>query len=40
MTMNAALEQALESIELDHDGLSDDLQRMIAVDTSFPPGAG
>lgn len=40
MTMNAALEQALESIETDHDGLIDDLQRMIAVDTCFPPGAG
>jgi succinyl-diaminopimelate desuccinylase len=40
MMTNAALEQALDSIEADHAGLIDDLQRMIAVDTSFPPGAG
>ena len=40
MATNAALQQALESIEADHDSLIDDLQRMIAVDTCFPPGAG
>jgi succinyl-diaminopimelate desuccinylase len=40
MATNTALAQALESIEADHDSLVDDLQRMIAVDTCFPPGAG
>jgi succinyl-diaminopimelate desuccinylase len=40
MATNTALTQALESIEADHDSLVDDLQRMIAVDTCFPPGAG
>jgi succinyl-diaminopimelate desuccinylase len=40
MATNAALTQALESIDADHDSLIDDLQRMIAVDTCFPPGAG
>lgn len=40
MTTNAALKQALESIEADHDSLIHVLQRMIAVDTCFPPGAG
>lgn len=40
MPTHAALKQALASIEADHDSLIDDLQRMIAVDTCFPPGAG
>ncbi|WP_407316415.1 M20 family metallopeptidase [Pseudomonas sp. nanlin1] len=40
MSTHAALQQALESIEADHASMVNDLQRMIAVDTCFPPGSG
>jgi succinyl-diaminopimelate desuccinylase len=37
---DARFEEALSSIEQDVGAALDDLSRMVAVDTTFPPGAG